>query len=90
MTHSDTFCFFVNFSKKMVEISVHFGVYNPVFVCQHARRGLFFQKKVTFDQQVTYIFSKNSKNLIFCLKNRHIFPFPRFTIERPAFGLCHL
>ena len=58
MTHSGNFCFFVNFSKKMIEILINFGVYNPVFVCQHARRGLFFSKKVTFGEQVTYDSSK--------------------------------
>ena len=58
MTHSGNFCFFVNFSRKSVKILVHSGIYNPAFVCQHARRGLFFQKKHFGQKSYIYLLKK--------------------------------
>ena len=76
--------FLTVFFKKSVKIFGHFGIYNLLFAAAHARRGLFFQKNVTFGEKVTYNSSKNSKNVTFLQKNHHIFQFPRFTNEKPG------
>ena len=68
MTHSGIFCFFDNFSRTSVKILVHFGVYNPDFVCQHARRGLFFSKKNHFWRKSDIYLLKKLKNIFFVWK----------------------
>ena len=66
------------------------GIYNLLVVCQYARRGLFFTKKNTLGEKVTYISSENSKTSLFSIKNRHILPFARFAINHPVQHKRHL
>ena len=44
MTHSGNFLSFIICSRKSAKMLVHFGIYNPVFVCQHARSFFCLEK----------------------------------------------